>query len=683
MSRFQKVLVANRGEIARRVMRSCKRLGISTVAVFSDADANAAHVRQADQAVHIGPAASAESYLVIEKIIEAAKRTGADAIHPGYGFLAENADFAKACADAGVKFIGPSPESILAMGKKREAKALAAKADVPVIPGYDGADQDPSVLKREAERVGFPLLLKASAGGGGKGMRRVTQASELDDAIAGAKREGENSFGDGTLLIERYIEQPRHVEIQILGDEQGNLVHLFERECSIQRRHQKVIEESPSPALDETLRKRMGEAAVRVGKAIGYANAGTVEFIMDPDGNFYFLEVNTRLQVEHPVTECVTGLDLVELQLRVAQGEPLPFTQDELSIHGWAIEARLYAEDPASGFLPASGPVVKWAEPNLEGVRFDGAVESGDEVSIHYDPMIAKVIAEGPSREVAIQRLDAALSQLAVHGLTTNRAFLLTVLRHEAFVAGNLHTHFIDEHLSEALAAKPDTSWTCKAAMAAVLAQSEERLFDRGVLPRVRPGFRLNTFQDQHTTLEMGEMRLRVQYRDLRGAAAGARKIHVTVWDGETPMANGAIPATSEPLFTADVVVHDYDGERLLLELDGLREAVAVHLHGVSSDRAFVQWGERSFDFRESDRFPLPGSQLAPGSCVAPMPGKVIDVRVGEGDSVSEGQVLLVMEAMKMEHALKAPQAGVVRQVSVTVGQQVDADALLVVVEEA
>ncbi|MGB5223340.1 MAG: biotin carboxylase N-terminal domain-containing protein, partial [Polyangiales bacterium] len=413
---IQKILVANRGEIARRIMRTCRKMGISTVAVYSDADAAMPFVAEADEAVRLGPAPSAESYLRIDKILEAAALTGSDAIHPGYGFLAENAAFADACAGAGVIFIGPTADAIRAMGSKREAKALVSKAGVPVIPGYDGADQTPAVLAQKAVEVGFPVLLKASAGGGGKGMKLVREEAGLSDAIASAAREGQSSFGDGTLLVEKYIDDPRHVEIQILGDSHGNLIHLNERECSIQRRHQKIIEEAPSPALDAALRNRMGEAAVLCGKAIGYQNAGTVEFILAPDRSFYFLEVNTRLQVEHPITECLTGLDLVEEQIRVAQGEELRTTQEAVRFEGAAVEVRLYAEDPSAGFLPQSGKVVDWDLPPVEGLRVDSGVETGSEVGIHYDPMLAKIITSGETRDIALQRMRRALRSLSVQG---------------------------------------------------------------------------------------------------------------------------------------------------------------------------------------------------------------------------------------------------------------------------
>jgi 3-methylcrotonyl-CoA carboxylase alpha subunit len=444
---FEKVLVANRGEIARRVLRTLRKLGISSVAVYSDADAAAAHVAEADEAVHIGPAPARESYLSIDAILEAVRATGADALHPGYGFLAENPEFARRCAEAGVVFIGPSADAIRRMGSKIEAKALMAAAGVPVIPGFACAERGEDEIAAAAAQLGFPVLVKASAGGGGRGMRIASEAADLSKALVAARREAERAFGDGTLLIEKYFEAPRHIEVQIYGDAQGNVLHLFERECSIQRRHQKVIEEAPSPAVDPPLRSRMGAAAVAAGKALGYVGAGTVEFVLDADGEFHFLEVNTRLQVEHPVTEAITGLDLVALQLSLAAGEPLPFDQNALCVEGHAIEARLYAEDPQRNFLPATGSLALFEWLAQPGVRVDSGVEEGDSVGVHYDPLLAKLIAHGATRGEAARRLALALRRLAIGGIRNNRDFLVAVLEHPAFLAGELDTHFIERHL--------------------------------------------------------------------------------------------------------------------------------------------------------------------------------------------------------------------------------------------
>lgn len=656
---IRKLLVANRGEIARRIFRSCRDLGIETVAVFSDADAAMPFVREADVAVRIGPPPSAESYLDIPKVLDAAARTGADAIHPGYGFLAENADFADAVEKAGLVFVGPTSDAIRAMGSKREAKALVAAAGVPVVPGYDGARQDPATLTREAEAIGFPVLLKASAGGGGKGMKRVDAPDDLPAAIESAKREAKGAFGDDTLLIERYVERPRHVEIQIFGDAHGRVIHLFERECSIQRRHQKILEESPSPALDDALRRRMGEAAVKVGQAIGYRNAGTVEFILAPDGSFYFLEVNTRLQVEHPVTEGVTGLDLVRMQLRVAEGHPLELTQDEVSFTGAALEARIYAEDPESGFLPQSGRVVDWHLPDLPGVRVDGGVETGSEVGIHYDPMLAKIITTGADRGEALRRMRYALRALSVQGVTTNRAFLLRVLDHEAYRAGELHTHFIDQHATELLGVAPDPRATALAALAATLFDCARRRATDPVLPTVPAGFRNNPRARQWVRYE-GDADLRVEY--LRRPRDEDR---FEAWIGDTAY---------------DLRLVSVDGPELIFEADGVRHRARVIVDG---DRRFVHLGGCSVALRVAPRFPDRSLEVPAGACVAPMPGKIVEVRVAVGDSVEAGQVLLVMEAMKMEHTVTAPYAGTVAELRVEAGDQVEADALLALVEES
>ena len=632
-------------------------MGIATVAVYSDADANMPFVSEADEAVRIGPAPSSQSYLRIDNILEAAELTKSDAVHPGYGFLAENAAFAEACAEAGVTFIGPTADAIRAMGSKREAKALVSKAGVPVIPGYDGADQNPEVLAKRAIEIGFPVLLKASAGGGGKGMKLVRDQAGLGDAIASAAREGESAFGDGTLLVEKYIDDPRHVEIQILGDSHGTLIHLNERECSIQRRHQKVIEEAPSPALDAALRKKMGEAAVLCGEAIGYQNAGTVEFILAPDRSFYFLEVNTRLQVEHPVTERLTGLDLVEEQIRVAQGEPLRTSQNDVKFDGAAVEVRLYAEDPAGGFLPQSGPVVDWHLPAAEGLRVDSGVESGSEVGIHYDPMLAKIITSGESRDHALQRMRSALRSLSVQGLTTNRDFLLRVLSHPAFIAGEIDTHFIERHMKDGLLAAIPEADENDAAMVAALAEQQSRDLDRTMLPELPSGWRNNYHSPQWVEYGVGERDLRVEYRH-RGEQ------RFDLWVGE---------------LEREVKVVSWDDPYLVFEDGAHRRRARVRFSG---DRAFVHTMDYSVGLVRKPRFPDLSAMVPTGGCVAPMPGKVIEVRVAEGDRVGAGQVLLIMEAMKMEHSVTAPQDGTVAQVSVGAGDQVDADALLVVVEE-
>ncbi|MBW2461411.1 MAG: acetyl-CoA carboxylase biotin carboxylase subunit [Deltaproteobacteria bacterium] len=660
---IERVLVANRGEIARRVMRTCHEMGISTVAVFSDADEDALHVQDADLAVRIGPAPSSESYLSIDKIIDAARKTGADAVHPGYGFLSENADFADAVVRAGLTFIGPPADVIRAMGDKRRAKELVAEAGVPVIPGYDGADQDPAVLAAEARKLGFPVLLKASAGGGGKGMRVVTAAEGLAEGIAAAKREAAGAFGDDTLLVETYVERPRHVEFQIFGDGRGNVVHLFERECSIQRRHQKVIEETPSAALDDELRARMGEAAVRVARAIGYQNAGTVEFILAPDGAFYFLEVNTRLQVEHPITEMVTGVDLVREQVRVARGEELSFSQESLVMTGAAIECRLYAEDSEAGFLPASGSILDWDLPPAEGVRLDTGVAAGSEVSIHYDPMLAKVIAYGVDRDEAVGRMRRYLSRASVLGAVTNLAFLGRVLAHPDFQAGQYDTHFIEHHRDACCGAAPDrtgqsTRETRWAAIAATLHAHAERAANRPG-PAVPSGFRLNDFAPQWALYEASGEELRVEYR----AHAGSRfTVDIAGEAGEAKV----VSLEGRSLAWED-------GEGVVRRARVVRKGDQHHVHVAGTNITLV----------EVPRFPEPNASVVAGACVAPMPGKIVTVTVAEGDTVEAGQVIVRLEAMKMEHAVKAAAAGTVERVCVAAGEQVDADALLVVIADA
>jgi acetyl-CoA carboxylase biotin carboxylase subunit len=656
-STIQKILIANRGEIARRIMRTCRKMGIATVAVYSDADADMPFVAEADEAVLLGPAPSTESYLRIDKILEAAALTNADAIHPGYGFLAENAAFAEACRDAGVIFIGPTPDAIRSMGSKREAKALAAKAGVPVIPGYDGSNQDPEVLREEAIKVGFPVLLKASAGGGGKGMRLVREKAGLRDAIASAVRESQSSFGDGTLLVEKYIDEPRHVEIQILGDSHGNLIHLNERECSIQRRHQKIIEETPSPALDAALRNEMGEAAVSCGKVIGYQNAGTVEFILAPDRSFYFLEVNTRLQVEHPVTECVTGLDLVEEQILVAQGEALRMSQGAVRFDGAAVEVRIYAEDPAAGFLPQSGKVVDWDLPLAEGLRVDSGVEAGSEVSIHYDPMLAKIITSGENRTLALQRMRRALRSLSVQGVKTNRELLLRVLDHPAFIAGQIDTHFIDRHLG-GLGDGVSEADQQRAAIAAALADQQRRDRQRVFVPAVPSGWRNNYHTPQSVEYAVGDGEVRVDYRHLGND-------RFTVWAGAEARA---------------IRVVSWEPPQLILQEGSHRWSARMSFDG---DRTYVHTSRFSIGLRRKPRFPDKSQVIPAGGCVAPMPGKVIELHVAEGDAVRAGQALLIMEAMKMEHSVTAPRDGTVAQVMVASGDQVDADALLVVVADS
>jgi acetyl/propionyl-CoA carboxylase alpha subunit len=655
------LLVANRGEIACRIIRTARAMGIRTVAVHSDPDADAPFTRLADLAVRLGGAAPAESYLRGEAIIEAARRTGADAIHPGYGFLAENAAFAQACADAGIVFVGPSPEAIERMGSKLGAKRLLAEAGVPVLPDVDATGLEGDALREAAAGVGYPLLVKPSAGGGGKGMQVVEAPEALEAAVASSRRLAADAFGDDTLLLERYVPSGRHVEIQILGDHHGAVTHLGERECSVQRRHQKILEESPSVAVNEVLRAHMGEAAIAAGKAIGYASAGTVEFLLAPSGEFFFLEVNTRLQVEHPVTEEVTGLDLVRLQLEVAAGAPIPSEAHEPAPRGHAIEVRLYAEDPAADFLPQTGALTRLRFPARAGLRVDTGVEDGSVVSVHYDPMVAKVIAHAATRTEAAAVLAAALREAQIDGLRTNRDFLVRLLEDPAFLAGDVDTHFLERPgaggLVRGLLAEDERRAALAAAALAGQAERREMAPVQATLPS---GWRNNPGDDQLVRYADGEAEHEVGYRFLRGALE-----RVSV-DGE-PLATAASLLEAAP-------------DRVVLELDGLRRTYGVRRGAGGAVHVSAPGGQ--LDVRELERYPDPSAMVAPGSLLAPMPGSVIRVDVAVGDRVSEGQPLLALEAMKMEHEIVATADGVVTTLSVQVGSQVDAGALLAAIDD-
>jgi acetyl-CoA carboxylase biotin carboxylase subunit len=654
---FHKVLVANRGEVASRVMRTCRAMGIATATIYADPDRDAPYVRAADEAVHIGPPLASASFLAVERIVDVARRVGADAVHPGYGFLAENADFAQACADAGIVFVGPTAEVIRRMGSKIEAKRVMAAAGVPVVPGFSAAGLSEREVAARAREVGYPVLVKASAGGGGKGMRVVDGPGRLAAALEAARREAKAAFGDDTLLVERYFASPRHVEIQILGDAHGNLVHCFERECSIQRRYQKIIEEAPSPALDGERRARMGAAAVAAGRALGYRNAGTVEFIVDRDGEFHFLEVNTRLQVEHPVTEEITGLDLVRLQILIAQGAPLPFRQEELAIRGHAIEARIYAEDPRAEFLPSTGTIVCWEEARMPGVRYESGVETGSEVTIHYDPMLAKVIAHAPTRVEAAGLLARALRETRVHGVKTNLPVLLEVLGHPEFLAGRIDTHFIADHLvlaPEPTAAERETDRVH--AVAAALWLEERRRAAAPVLRGIPSGWRNNPSTMQEVVFASGARTVAVGYR-----VHSPADIEVRV-DSETRRA----------------AVLGWSDQHLALALDGVRRTYRIAAHG---DVRYVSSPLGTSDLHERPRFPPPAREEVHGGCLAPMPGKILQVRVVPGQAVEKGAALVVLEAMKMEHEVTAPHDAFVREVRVEVGQQVEAGAVLVILD--
>jgi acetyl-CoA/propionyl-CoA carboxylase biotin carboxyl carrier protein len=659
---FETVLVANRGEIAVRVIRTLRTMGIRSVAVHSDADAGALHTRLADVAVPIGPAQATQSYLSIERVLEAAARTGAQAIHPGYGFLSENVDFARACEKAGVVFIGPPIAAIEAMGDKIRAKQTVMAAGVPVVPGRSEPGMDDAAVAAAAVAVGFPVLLKPSAGGGGKGMRVVRDEDELFEAIAGARREARSSFGDDTLLVERYIGNSRHIEVQVLGDGQGNVIHLGERECSLQRRHQKVIEEAPSVLLDTAARASMGRAAVEAAKAVGYAGAGTVEFIVDGSTagpgrtpEYFFLEMNTRLQVEHPVTELITGLDLVEQQIRIAAGEGLPFDQSDVSLDGHAIEARLYAEDPARGFLPQAGTVLGLREPAGPGIRVDSSLSVGSVVGTDYDPMLAKIIAWAPDRETARARLVGALGSTAVLGITTNAGFLRALLRDADVVAGNLDTGLIERRGADLTAAELPAPHVYAAAALALLIEAEPvgGAVDRWDVP---DGWRL------------GEPAWTVR----RLQAAGGDPVVVRT-RGLSSAAEVAV-AGAEPV-TARAV---RDGERLTVTLDGLTLSYfLVHEGGT----VWLAADGQVAALREQERLTSSaGSAAADGEVTSPMPGTVTVVQASVGDEVSAGTPLLVVEAMKMEHVLTAPIAGTVTELGVTAGQSVRLDERVAVV---
>jgi 3-methylcrotonyl-CoA carboxylase alpha subunit len=655
---LKKVLIANRGEIACRIIRTCHKLGVATTAVYSDADRDALHVELAGDAIHIGASPAAESYLRGNVIIEAALKTGADAIHPGYGFLSENPDFAEAVASAGLRFIGPSPQAIRAMGLKDAAKALMEKASVPVVPGYHGAEQGADYLLAEAERIGFPILVKARAGGGGKGMRRVESAADFKDALASAQREAQAAFGDAACLIEKYITHPRHIEIQVFGDDHGNVVHLFERDCSVQRRHQKVIEEAPAPGMPEEMRSAMGDAAVRAAQAIGYSGAGTVEFIADASeglraDRFWFMEMNTRLQVEHPVTEAITGVDLVEWQLRVASGELLPKRQDELSISGWAFEARLYAEDAERGFLPATGTLAHIELP--EGLaRIDSGVRSGDRISPFYDPMIAKIVTHGPDRASALASLSSALAEVRATGVTTNSGFLRRLTTQTDFAEGRPDTGLIERHLAELTMVHPAPREAVALAALALAGALHRKALDDPWASL--SGFRLWSEAWDFITLEHRGQHLPVSFGAGDNGAYGMQ-----------------IGGTSLDLRISHVA------EAYLVEVGGRKRRFQT----VRGERDLTIFGEgESWRFSVVD--PLIGDDEAAGGgdhILAPMPGLVKLLRASPGTSVSRGETLAVMEAMKMELSLAAPRDGKIAEILVGEGEQVLEGAVLLTLE--
>ncbi len=662
MTRFTSILVANRGEIACRVIRTARAQGYRTVAVYSEADAGAPHVQMADEAVCIGPSPVNESYLVQENILRAAATSGAGAVHPGYGFLSENADFARACEEAGLVFIGPGPDAIHLMGNKAEAKRRMIAAGVPCVPGYEGTDQSDAVLLEEGARIGPPLMVKAAAGGGGRGMRLVHDLKELANAIKLARAEAESAFGSGELILEKAIIRPRHVEVQVFADSQGNTIHLGERDCSVQRRHQKVVEEAPCPVMTEALRAEMGAAAVAAAASIRYRGAGTVEFLLDESGRFYFLEMNTRLQVEHPVTELVTGLDLVALQLQVAQGEPLGLTQDDITLTGHAIEVRLYTEDPSQDFLPTSGPVDLWSPPQGVGIRVDGGIATGQQISPFYDPMVAKIIASGPTRDIARLRLIEALQETVLFGPCHNRDFLVACLQKECFAAGRATTAFIAEEFT-ALEMAGVTPGFSDSAVAAVIELALE-----------------------HQALYADSVIVAPQLRDWSSASALLSRKRYQHGEVLHDLAVMALGSGSYQVFDASqsclVELLSLEGSSAHVGIDGARHV--ARFHTPRSGKLYLSIDGRAAQYLDMIR--LDGAlehSGGSGRVSAPMHGLLLEVRVAPGDVVESGQTLAVLEAMKMHYEIVAEANGTVREVMAEAGKQVAAEDVLIEIEVA
>ena len=666
---FNKILIANRGEIACRVIQTAKRLGVRTVAVYSDADRTALHTKMADEAIHIGLPPSQESYLIGQKIIDAAIKTGAQAIHPGYGFLSENADFAQLCADKQIVFIGPPVEAIKAMGSKSAAKTIMENADVPLVPGYHGADQNPDLLKQAADDMGYPVLLKAVAGGGGKGMRQVHAADEFEQALGDAKREALASFNNDDMLVEKYLTQPRHVEVQVFCDQHSNGVYLFERDCSVQRRHQKVIEEAPAPHMSNQLRHQMGETALRAAQAINHQGAGTVEFLLNTDNSFYFMEMNTRLQVEHPVTEMITRQDLVEWQLRVANGEPLPLQQSELSIRGHAFEARIYAEDPNNDFLPATGKLTHLQTPlESQHVRVDTGVQQGDEISPYYDPMIAKLIVWDENRTSALARLTQALSEYQISGVTTNTLFLYNLASCPAFIQAELDTGFIEKHRNTIFhQSRPDILTNLPIAGFYLLLHREKTLADlnnsndKGSPWATLSSWRLNQSNIHTDTIVIDDQSYNISAKEVLNEQS--RQFRITIKSPEN---------STEQHF---VVSGELNGNHLDVTIDGHRQQILIVPHA-QHFTLFTQTGALEFSLakvleEETD------NQSSTGNFKAPMNGTIAEALVKSGDRVSKGDVLIIMEAMKMQHPILAPSDGTVTELFFTQGELVDGGATL------
>lgn len=661
---INKILIANRGEIACRVMRSAKRLGIATVAVYSEVDANAQHVLMADEAVLIGPAPASESYLKSELILEIALSLNVDAIHPGYGFLSENAQFSKACADNDIVFIGPGPKAISAMGSKSAAKSIMEKAKVPLVPGYHGDNQDPDFLHQQALKMGYPVLLKAAAGGGGKGMRQVWNDEGFHDALAAAKREAQSSFGDQHMLIEKYLTEPRHVEIQVFCDNHGNGVYLFERDCSVQRRHQKIIEEAPAPNMPQSIREKMGAAALKAAKAIAYSGAGTVEFLLDSDGSFYFMEMNTRLQVEHPVTEMITGEDLVEWQIHVANNLPLPKTQEQLSLNGHAFEARIYAEDPDNDFLPQTGLLKYLVPPSGQDIRVDTGVAQGDEVSIYYDPMIAKLIVHGKDRQQALAKLISALHDYHIVGVTTNIDYLLRVAQSDAFMLADLSTDFVERH-SEALLKEQEILAPHMQALSAFIVLQSQSTGGSGAFTDFA-GFRLNHRENKTVTFSVDEH----EY------AIAATRINQDAWsmqvDDDAMLVSGLMHSTT--CSHGAISIHG----SIQIGILQMQVNAVLTQHQLT---IFTGDSQIVVSLALTELFDDEHAQSA-GGITAPMNGTLVSMLVKAGDHVAKGDTIAIVEAMKMEHALKAPFDATVTECYFSAGERVDGGAVLLDLEK-
>ena len=650
---IKKILIANRGEIARRIMRTAHDMGISTVAIFADGDSRAPFVQEADTAISLEGRTTAETYLDVEKVINACKRSGADAVHPGYGFLSENEDFAQAIIDADIKWIGPSPKVIGLMGDKLSAKALMQEAGVPTLPAIE--IKESTDISASAAEIGYPVLVKASAGGGGRGMRVVESEKELEAAVAGAKREATNSFGDDTVFLEKWLDVSRHVEIQILGDTHGNLVHCFERECSIQRRHQKIIEEAPSPAVTDEIRSKMGDAAIAAAKKLGYSSAGTVEFLLSDEG-FWFLEVNARLQVEHPVTEEIIGKDLVREQIRVAEGETLSFKQDDLAINGHAIEARLYAENPEKNFLPSPGPVIAWEPSKVGKARFDSGVETGSEITTEFDPMIAKVTVHAPTRREAAARLARVLETTRIQGLTTNRDFLVNTLRTEEYIAGDTTTDFIDR-VNPARTIQVDDTSIAEAAIAVSIEAQAKRRATAKINKGIRSGWRNSTMPSEQVEFSIEGNTIKLAYQTNRDGSFG-------------------FLVNDERFQVKPITAGQGNVE---IDIGGQRSSYSIDQVG---DKWLVHCNTHDLELLEQPRYPLSNLDDFGGGLVAPMPGAILATEVKPGDAVSKGDVLIILEAMKMEHRITAPRDGKVESVHVVLGDQVIKEQLLVSLEE-